>query len=189
MCASTADRDGASGITSPYNGQVAFTTDTNTMWQRQSGAWVPWYPQGVLTDLRQTAVQNIPNASFTALSFTTGEDADALGMHDPVTNNTRITFARTGRYELSGAYAAAPNASGSRGCVYALNGSLIDGTQIMMAPSGGVVATIIPARTKTIAVTAGQYAEIRGFQSSGSGLDTAVSASEQSSFTAKWVGP
>jgi hypothetical protein len=39
-CTSVADRDGASGIASPYNGQLAVTTDTNTVWARQGGAWV-----------------------------------------------------------------------------------------------------------------------------------------------------
>ncbi len=38
ICSSTADRDSA--ITSPYNGLQAFTTDTNTLWVRASGAWV-----------------------------------------------------------------------------------------------------------------------------------------------------
>lgn len=37
VCSSTADRDSA--ITSPYDGLLAVTTDTRTLWLRQSGAW------------------------------------------------------------------------------------------------------------------------------------------------------
>lgn len=40
VCASTADRDGANGVTSPYNGQLATTTDTGSVWVRQGGSWV-----------------------------------------------------------------------------------------------------------------------------------------------------
>ncbi|MFC6094729.1 hypothetical protein [Saccharothrix lopnurensis] len=38
VCTSTTDRDAV--ITSPYNGQLAVTTDTGTIWLRHSGAWV-----------------------------------------------------------------------------------------------------------------------------------------------------
>lgn len=39
QCASVAIRDGASGITSPYSGQLCITTDTNTVWQRVGSSW------------------------------------------------------------------------------------------------------------------------------------------------------
>lgn len=37
VCSSTADRDSA--ITSPYNGQQAYTSDTGTLWLRHGGSW------------------------------------------------------------------------------------------------------------------------------------------------------
>ena len=37
-CTSTSDRD--SVITTPYNGQLAATTDTGSVWERYAGAWV-----------------------------------------------------------------------------------------------------------------------------------------------------
>lgn len=46
MCASVADRDGSTGITHPYNGQLAVTLDTGTVWQRKSGAWVGLFGSG-----------------------------------------------------------------------------------------------------------------------------------------------
>ncbi|CAL9607709.1 hypothetical protein SUDANB95_05524 [Actinosynnema sp. ALI-1.44] len=60
VCSSTADRNSA--ITHPYNGQIAVTTDTGTVWLRQAGAWV------VLSS--GTSVDNIQNTAGTTTSTT-----------------------------------------------------------------------------------------------------------------------
>lgn len=57
--ASVADRDGASGITTPYNGQMCVTLDTGTTWIRLAGVWSP---------LLGTAVSNTQNTSGTTTS-------------------------------------------------------------------------------------------------------------------------
>lgn len=44
-CSSTSDRDSA--ITSPYNGLLAYTTDSGTVWKRQAGSWVASSSVGV----------------------------------------------------------------------------------------------------------------------------------------------
>lgn len=56
VCSSTADRDSA--ITHPYNGQIAVTTDTGTVWVRQSGTWVR-------TSTVVEAVQSAPTLGMT----------------------------------------------------------------------------------------------------------------------------
>jgi hypothetical protein len=50
VCASTADRDSA--ITNPYNGQLAVTLDTYTVWVRRSGVWER-FPRGLIVRSRR----------------------------------------------------------------------------------------------------------------------------------------
>jgi hypothetical protein len=187
VCSSVADRDGATGITNPFNGQFAYTTDTNTCWQRQSGAWVPWFPNGIRCELRQTAAQSIPNATFTPLTFTT-EDVDTRNGHSTSVNTSRYTAQVAGRYLIAGGFSVDVNGTGSRGVVFAKNGGFIDGTQVMLASSGGLVSTIVPARSKTINLAIGDDVEIYGYQNAGGALNTLVSGSDQSSFLIEYVG-
>lgn len=66
VCSSTADRDTA--ITNPYNGQIAVTTDTGSMWLRQAATWV-----------RTTEI--VESAQSTAIfSLATGAAADIPGV-------------------------------------------------------------------------------------------------------------
>src|SRR5436190_16085494 len=48
-----------------------------------------------------TAVQSIPNATWTAVAFT-AEEFDTDGMHDLVTNTSRFTVKTPGLYEVTG---------------------------------------------------------------------------------------
>lgn len=91
VCSSTADRDSA--ITSPYSGQLAYTTDTATLWVRQGGAWflyidnsVPMLCTADTTRNNNTTLLNVtgmsvalPVGKYTfegSLAYTTNATAD-----------------------------------------------------------------------------------------------------------------
>lgn len=140
--------------------------------------------------LRQIAAQSIPNASYTALTFT-AEDYDnelPTGMHDLVTNNTRITCRTAGTYLCTGQVGWAGNATGRRGMRWDLNGSPVQGAQNIVA--AGVASGIaIQAPTIYVAMSVGDYLELMAFQESGGALNTVVVTESQPTATARWVGP
>jgi len=60
-CTSNADRDSA--ITDPYNGQLAVTTDTYTVWLRKGGAWVDYAAKGIIKYGRRTTSSTTATSS------------------------------------------------------------------------------------------------------------------------------
>lgn len=70
-CASVADRDGASGITSPYAGQYAVTNDTRTLWIYTGSAWVTEFEK-LLTSFGSSATvatdETTTSSSYTDLA-------------------------------------------------------------------------------------------------------------------------
>jgi hypothetical protein len=185
VCSSTADRDSA--ITNPYNGQIATTTDTGTVWIRHSGAWVS-YPDVVSANLRQTAAQPMDNAVFEPVEFN-AEDFDTHGGHSTVTNPDRYTVPRAGKYELSGGVTFAVNGTGSRGCVWSKNGTQINGSQVMLAANGAILTTLITARTIMVQLAVSDIIRLEGYQNSGGPLNTVVAGSDQSSMSVRYIGP
>lgn len=63
ICSSTADRDSA--ITSPVNGQLAFTTDTNILYVRASGAWTEYLGKLLPRGLVATTTFTTDSATWT----------------------------------------------------------------------------------------------------------------------------
>lgn len=174
ICSSTADRDSA--VTNPQNGDYAFTTDTNTLWVRASGAWT-MAPDLPRANIRQTVTQNLTTGVFGAISFQTEDyDLPGTGGHDNVTNNDRYTSPRAGKLTVEGGLAIAANATGVRGSRWTLNGSAIAASCVMLPACGGGVATRVPAASKGIAVAAGDIVRLEGFQDSGGTLATLSSA-------------
>lgn len=184
VCSSTADRD--STLTTPYNGQMAFTTDTNTFWIRTAGSWVE-QPNSPRANLVQTTAQSIANNTFVPVAFN-AEDFDTTNSHDIVTNNSRYTIGRTGKYQFTGAVGFAANASGSRGCYFAKNGAAISGTQILGNNNGAGLSTIITARTWAGNFIAGDYVEIHAYQNSGGALLTTAAGSDDSTMSVLYIG-
>lgn len=79
VCTSTTDRDSASGITNPYAGEFAITTDTRTLWVYTGSAWAKLvgellYDSGNLTTTAgaawttSTKVDTGMKGTFTAIS-------------------------------------------------------------------------------------------------------------------------
>ena len=188
VCTSTADRDAI--ITTPYNGQLAITTDTGLTWVRRSGAWVS-SPNRPRVQMSATAAQPSPlaTATFTPIVFN-AEDYDNFNGHDLVTNPTRYTCQVAGWYTLSGGIGYAVSGTGSRGAIWQKNGSFIANSQCMYASSGSLVSTIISAKTVDVQLAVGDYVELCGYQNSGGTLALTASGaggSDNAYANIKWM--
>lgn len=124
------------------------------------------------------AAQAIANAVWTTLTWDT-DVFDASGMHDPVTNNSRITAGRAGRYLVCAGTEFAVNSTGARFVRLIKNGS-----EIAMFNTGAFATYNVRLNVTTITtLTVGQYVEVQVFQNSGAPLNV-VANSSASFFTA-----
>jgi len=138
-----------------------------------------------LAVLRQTVAQSIPHATQTAIQFN-AEDLDTAGGHDNVTNNTRYTAQKAGKYLLGGAVNTV-SATGFRGVVWFKNGSAVPGSQIDSAPVAGSEWPVA-ARTIIVTLAVSDFVELRLFQDTGGGaLNTGVSSDVQSTMTVAFL--
>ena len=136
-----------------------------------------------IAELRTASAQSITSGTWTALQFDV-DDIDSANGHDTAVNNTRYTAQYPGTLEVSGGYGPSSNAVGVRGTRFALNGTVVNASQ-MVVPAASLV--LGPARVKKIPMNQGDYVEIQAFQSSGGNLAGSGSANEVSSFTIKFV--
>lgn len=141
-------------------------------------------------NVRQTTAQTgIVTAVFTSVTFTTEDldsDPDAVGGHDTGTNTSRFVAQYPGWYRVAGAVAWANNATGQRGTRWAVNGTALNASAILLATISGNV-TVVPARTMLVSLGAFHYVELQGYQTSGGNLDMFVSAEYSSSMSVEWV--
>jgi hypothetical protein len=134
---------------------------------------------------RQTVSQSLATATWTSLLLDT-EDLDSDGAHSTVTNTSRFTTQVAGTYLCAGGVGHASNATGYRGACLAVNGTFVNGSvQFANAVNGQI--TGLATRTMLIALNAGDYLEVQGFQNTGGALGTAVTTQQQSHLTAHLV--
>lgn len=131
--------------------------------------------------LSKTATQSIPTATYTKITFGTGEeDYDPLGMHDISTNNTRITVPTEGVYNIviSGRFANSSSGSARLGYIY-VNNSQINSVSSIFDSVGRSAFT----SSLNLYLSANDYVEFVVYQASGSNLDIGGSASLQTHFS------
>lgn len=155
----------------PYTGQVIYETDTDhpAVWDGTAWKQLGLKADGPAVRCYRTALQSIPNATKTAVSFNVGDRYDTDTMHDPAVNPTRITFNTPGVYDLGGCIAFAANAVGFRMAILRVGGS----TELWADSRLAVPATdwtIVPVSTEW-KFAAGEYAELVAYQTSGGALD------------------
>lgn len=139
---------------------------------------------------RQTVAQVIPNATYTALTFTqqAGEDMDVANGHSVTTNPSRYTAQASGKYRLTGSIALPANLAAQQmvGAFYK-NGSLIStgakGTFYVVNYASAEQSWIMPNLYTSL--SAGDYVELMVFKPTGYTTDVSVS---QSTFGVEWVG-
>lgn len=113
--------------------------------------------------------QTISNGTTTALNLNS-EDLDVGGLHDPATNNSRITIPSGGDgvYLIHGRCSFAPDADGTRQVMIFKNGST-DMASNQMSFNSASGATILEVLA-VLALVATNYVEIRAYQTSGGDL-------------------
>lgn len=135
--------------------------------------------QPPVANLRQIVAQGLTSGVAAPVTFT-AEDFDSHGGHSNVTNTSRYTFQRDGRYRISGGVCFAANATGRRGGWWLLNGAIINGSESIIPAHASTVD--VPMRSILIDVIVGDYLEMAAFQDSGtSPLNTSVAAAQQQS--------
>lgn len=130
------------------------------------------------------ATQSIPTATRTALAFNS-ERYDTDAIHDPVTNNSRLTCKTAGKYILSGSISFSAHATGLRNLRIRLNGStvLVDLLLGMTFDNqwSGAVSTIYD-------LAVNDYVELTVYQNSGGNLIIYASPNSTPEFMMSRVG-
>lgn len=145
-----------------------------------------------LTQIVQgTAQTGWTSGTYTAITFT-NEDLDRDGTHSTTTNTSRIVIGGTlGWWRIGGLYASPSNAATTilRAAI-ALNGTRVNGSIGSMTPGGAAAISIATQMVMVEASAAGDYVELLGWQTAGSGtIGTSVSGGDFTSIlTAEYLG-
>ena len=118
------------------------------------------------TSVYQSSGQSIPNSTYTILNFDS-EEWDDLNLHDNVTNNSRITIATAGRYEVSALVLFNSASNGAKIVDIVKNGSNVarvgSGNATNIADDGLSIVT-------TLSLAAGDYLQIGVQQATGGAI-------------------
>lgn len=144
-----------------------------------------------IAKLRQTVAQTLTTGVSTAITFTTESvdtDIDGIGGHDNAVNTSRFTARYAGWYGVSGGVSWNSSAAGIRLARFAVNGTLDDASDSLLATAGAGNTHRHPTRTTMVFLNVGDYAELFAVQSSGGNLATiATAGGEQSHMTVWWI--
>lgn len=137
--------------------------------------------------LYHSSTQTMNNGAFTTVAFNT-EAYDTDGMHDTVTNNSRITINKAGLYVIQSCLAVPGDADGERITEFLINGSI----EAAFERRGANVTTggdILPL-TLVRKFAASDYIECRFYHTAGANLTMAAktATNETPSFAATWIG-
>ena len=133
-------------------------------------AGVAWLlPQYVSAN--RTANQSISTGTDTAIQLTAADSFDSNGLHDPATNNTRLTASVAGKYLVAGEITFAANTGGTqRYARIRKNGSSTQATcRDSQAPASGVTPTV--QVVAFVQLAASDYVELMAYQDSGGALN------------------
>ncbi len=161
----TTQRNALTGVA---DSMLFYNTTTGTFQGRAAGAWVDLSSASAVgTRVFHSAAQSINNNTETKLAFDS-ERYDTDSIHDPSTNNSRLTCPASGRYAIFGTVRFASNATGHRYIFIRLNGGKALAVQSSLALSG--IVTMLSIST-IYDLTASDYVELWVYQNSGGALD------------------
>lgn len=128
----------------------------------------PTQPRCVLTAPNS---QSIATGVATAVTFPT-EELDVGGMHEGVTNPSRVTIPAGGDgvYLVAAQVSFTPNATGSRAIILYKNGVAVNGAASIQTSVSTDFYTV-PSFTTLITLAAGDYLEIYAKQTSGGNMN------------------
>lgn len=132
-----------------------------------------------------SAAETFGTGSDAALTFN-AERYDNGGLHDNVTNNSRLTAQKAGTYLITGHVAFAANATGKRRVTIVKGGTVSIAAQERLASATDVsylsVATLYH-------LSALEYVELFAYQDSGGNLDVSALLQRSPEFAMQWLGP
>jgi len=126
-----------------------------------------------------SASQTVGHASNTALQFDS-ERFDTDSIHDPVTNNTRLTVPVAGKYLIVGQVRFASNLSGERSLAIRLNGTTELAALVVDAVNGDITEMIV---TTIHELAASDYVELMAYHNSGGDLSVVAAANRSPEFS------
>lgn len=142
-----------------------------------------------VAELVQTVAQSISNAAFNTLTFDS-EIIDNDGGHSTVSNTSRYVPKTPGRFQFSGLFSFASNATGLRISAWDLNsGTLIPSGSTQQATiSGSDIELSTRCVTQFMNGTT-DFMELAVEQTSGGALNTFVSTAwSRPGMSVRWVG-
>ena len=165
-------------------------TATAALWNTSVRDNINFLVDPPMCQAQRASNQTITSASSTAIAMT-GDVFDTDTMHDPTTNNTRITCNTAGVYLFTGTIQFDANSSGVRYLQLWLNGT----TDIADVGSTSTSATNLTKLSIAFPwqMAVNDYMEMRAYQTSGGGLIVlGVTAGNPGPgpcyFGAQWVG-
>lgn len=170
-------------------GCVAYATDTDEIGTYNGSAWV-WGSLGsagadISARAYHDADQEIPNNAWTAVALNS-ERWDTDGIHDNVTNNSRLTCQTAGKYQITAHGAFASHSTGDRYIAIYLNGTTFIGISLTRASGGDMTFMSVPTLYD---LGVGDFVEMYVKQTSSAGLDLIVSGNYSPEFAmAKILG-
>lgn len=120
----------------------------------------------------EAGTQSIANASFQAITFGDTDDWDTASLHDPSTNNSRITIPASldGEWLFDATISFDSNATGTRQVLFKIDGSTYLQQGYVNIGANAASSTKIYTAARYI-VSGGCYVEVFGYQSSGGALN------------------
>lgn len=116
--------------------------------------------------------QSIPNDTPTVVALPT-ESSDNDGIHDTVTNNSRLVCRTAGVYLITGQLGFAANSTGIRRAAILVNGSAVGSLQgHQAAPSPSADYSNV---SEVVELAVGDYVELQAYQTSGGALSLVTS--------------
>jgi len=172
------------------SGDILTAADMNT-YQRDNGRHMTGSSTGggPMCRVTHSTTQSIANATETSLAFDT-ERFDVGPMHDPVTNNSRITVpaSQGGKYLVGAQLAWQSNvtSAGRRDVRLRVDGATYWGFagQVVDVGSGAEQYHTIAS---LITLAAASYVEVRGFQNQGSAQNVQQYSNYSPEFWAVWL--
>lgn len=164
-------------------GQLAVALDTKLTYRWNGTGWPPI--DGPACALRKTAAQNLSTSAAAVIWDV--ETSDPAGMHDNVTNNTRILLPVPGLYEVT-ASVFNSNTSGLGTLYGRLNGTTDIASSLDRRTGDG---NSFPLRTvfPVTGTASTDYVEIMILHATSAGNISGGTSNGAAGVTVKWIGP
>ena len=136
---------------------------------------------------QNTAQAAIPASTYTPITFD-AESYDPYNLHSTSTNTSRVNIGLVlGWWQVSGCVSWATNATGNtRRCILGINGTFVNGSQILVSPAPQIVSAPLPGIFVQSTVNT-DYIELQGWHDATGSVATLVSGTYRSYLAARYL--